>query len=141
MGFFSKKPDRESYPTLGPGNRAAEQLANIQGCLENLVDEIPENLEVIPGDDAAYVFIGKPPKKFGVAWIEEGEIKNFQTVVKENGIQPMVLQGVIDQLRATYEKNKDVDRYTTVIHGKTIVVTPCEEMGHEVADLIRKISH
>ena len=141
MGFFSKKPDRESYPALGPGNRAAEQLANIQGCLENLVDEVPDNLEVIPGDDAAYVFIGKPPKKFGVAWIEEGEIKNFQTVVKENGIQPMVLQGVIDQLRATYEKNKDVDRYTTVIHGKTIVVTPCEELEHEVADLIRKISH
>lgn len=141
MGFFSKKPDRESYPALGPGNRAAEQLANIQGCLENLVDEIPDNLEVIPGDDAAYVFIGKPPKKFGVAWIEEGEIKNFQTVVKEKGIQPMVLQGVIDQLRATYEKNKDVDRYTTVIHGKTIVVTPCEELEHEVADLIRKISH
>jgi len=141
MGFFSKKPDRENYPALGPGNRAAEQLANIQGCLETLVDEVPDNLEVIPGDDAAYVFIGKPPKKFGVAWIEGGEIKNFQTVVKENGVQPMVLQGVIDQLRATYEKNKDVDRYTTVIHGKTVVVTPSEELEHDVANLIDKISH
>ncbi len=141
MGFFSKFGSQKDYPTLGPGNPAAEQLANIQASLEALVDEIPDKLEVVPADDAAYVFIGKPPKKFGIAWIEEGEVKNLHTVVREKGIQPMVVQGISEELRSAYEKNLDAERYKAVVGGKSIVVTPCAELKDELASIISKVAH
>lgn len=142
MGFFSKLSGQKDYPELSPDNSAAAQLANIQASLETLVDEIPDKLEVIPDDGAAYVFIGKPPKKFGVAWIDEdGTIGKLHTLVSEKGIQPMVVQGISEELRTAYEKNQDVDRFTTVIAGKSITVTPCDELKKEVASIISKVAH
>lgn len=139
MGFFSKFGGQKEYPALGPGSPAAEQLANIQGCLENLVEEIPDRLEVIPDEGTAFVFIGKPPKKFGIAWIKNGQVKNLHSVAKEKGIQPMVLQGISEELRAAYEKNQNTDRFSTVIAGKSIVVTPCDSLKSEVANIVEKI--
>ncbi len=140
MGFFSMFGSGKNYPTLGPGNPAAEQIANIQGSLETLVEEIPDALEIVPDDDAAYVFIGKPPKKFGVAWIdEEGRIGKLHTLVQEKEIQPMVVQGISEELRVAYEKNQEADRYKADIAGKEVVVTPCDELKNEVAEIIGKV--
>ena len=141
MGFFSRFSSSNDFPTLGPGNPAAEQLANIQGSLEALIKQIPDKLEVIPDDDSAFVFIGKPPKKFGVAWIEDGEIKNLQTLAKEKGMQPGALQSISEELQAAYEKNQDAERFSTVIAGKTIVVTPCDQLKDAVSNIISKVSH
>ena len=140
MGFFSKLGGHKDYPALGPDNAAAGQLANMQAALKTLIDEIPDKLEVIPDDDAAYVFIGKPPKKFGVAWIDEdGQIGKLHTLVKEKGVQPMVVQSISEELRTAYEKNQDADRYMADIDGKSIVVTPCPELKSQVAQIISKV--
>ncbi len=105
-----------------------------------MVEEIPDALEIVPDDDAAYVFIGKPPKKFGVAWIdEEGRIGKLHTLVQEKEIQPMVVQGISEELRVAYEKNQEADRYKADIAGKEVVVTPCDELKNEVAEIIGKV--
>ena len=141
MGFFGKFSGQKDYPALGPGSPAAEQLVNIQATLETLVDKIPDKLEIVPASDAAYVFIGKPPKKFGIAWIEDGEIKNLQTVAKEMGIEPATLVGISEDLRSAYEKNLDAERFVTVVGGKSVIVTPCNELKIEVENIINKVVH
>jgi hypothetical protein len=38
---------------------------------EKLAGETKDPLEVVPAEDSVYIFVGKPPKKFGIAWIEQ----------------------------------------------------------------------
>ena len=142
MGFFSKFGGQKDYPALGSDNTAARQLANMQAALKTLVEEIPDKLEVVPSDDAAYVFIGKPPKRFGMAWIDEdGQIGKLHTLVKDKGVQPSVLQGISEELRVAYEKNQDADRFTAEVGGKSIIVTPCPELKDEVAEIINRVAN
>ena len=141
MGLFSMFGGQKDYPTLGPDNPAAEKLANIEGSLKSFVDEVPDKLEVIPAEDGAYIFIGKPPKKFGIAWIKDGQVSNFKTLAEEQGIQPLVLQGISEELRTAYESNEDAERFQAEVGGKSIVVTPSEKLKNEVATIINKVTN
>ncbi|PLY00660.1 MAG: hypothetical protein C0623_06870 [Desulfuromonas sp.] len=139
MGLFSKLGGKD-YPALSSDSAAAEQLANMQAGLKDLIEEIPDKLEVIPGNDSAYVFIGKPPKKFGVAWVDdEGHVGKLHTLVAEQGVQPAVVQGISEELRVAYEKNQAAERFKTDIEGKEVVVTPCAELRNDVAEIIGKV--
>ncbi|WP_305041868.1 hypothetical protein [Geoalkalibacter sp.] len=142
MGFFDKifggKPD---YPQLDSGSPAAGQLEHIRNELERLSAEAKQPLEVIPGEDSTYVFIGKPPKKFGVAWIEEGRVHNFKTLVEENGVEPSRLNKVAEDLRAIYEANQQDERFTAKLGDQDLVVTPSDSFRLQVRETIEKILH
>jgi hypothetical protein len=78
---------------------------------------------VVPADDSVYVFIGKPPKKFGIAWIEDGDkIVNFKSLVDEKGLSPDQLQNLSEELRKAYIAHQDKPRYTTNIRDREVVV-------------------
>ena len=95
--FFSGKHD---YPSLDSSAPAAKQLEAVRPPLEKLADETKDPLEVVPAEDSVYVFIGKPPKKFGIAWIEDGEkIVNFKSLVDEKGLSPTRLENLSEELR------------------------------------------
>ena len=79
MVFFSKKLD---YPELGAESPVAEQINEVEGPLKALMFQVSDPLEIFPPDDQSYVFIGKPPKKFGVAVIEDGEMQSFVAAAK-----------------------------------------------------------
>ncbi len=68
--FFGRKHD---YPPLESSTPAAKQLETVRSPLEKLTAETKDPLEVVPAEDSVYIFVGKPPKKFGVAWIEDGD--------------------------------------------------------------------
>lgn len=137
MGFFDKMfgsaPD---YPELQPGTEAAARLAAIEGNLEALARDVSDPLEVIPGAAGAYVFIGKPPKEFGFAWIHDGKVSGLNTLVKEHGLKTSEVGDVVDQLRAAYEHNADVSRYTAKVQGVNVVVTPSDDLAKEVHEII-----
>jgi len=140
MGLFDKLLGKQDYPDLDPSHPAAGKLENVQQQLETLVKEIPEPLEVVPAEEAAYVFIGKPPKKFGVAWIENGQIHNFQTLVKEKGVQPFTLQGISEKLREAYERHSSEPRFKASVADRDIVVIPSSPLQAEVEQIIRAIA-
>ena len=98
-------------------------------------------LEIVPAEHAAYVFIGKPPKNFGLAWIHDGEISGLNTLVEEHGLQPKEMQHVVEQLRVAYERNADVSRFCATVQDRDMVVTPSAELEHEVHDIIDKVVH
>jgi len=131
--LFSSKPD---FPDIDPGSTAAMRVGRIERELSNLASEVRTRLEVVPMEPAAYVFIGKPPKEFGFAWIHDGKVSGLNTLVKEHGLKTSEVGDVVDQLRAAYEHNADVSRYTAKVQGVNVVVTPSDDLAKEVHEII-----
>ena len=137
MGFldkmFSKTPQ---YPDLAGDSTAAEQLAAIKGNLEKLAKDVSDPMEVVPTHDGAYVFIGKPPKNFGIAWIEGDEIKSFKTLVEEHGMSTKDVTKLSDQLREVYTRHHDTEHFQTTIANRNVVVTPSKPLEQDVRKVL-----
>jgi len=136
--LFSSKPD---YPAIDPASTAAARVAEVKAQLSELAGQVKDPLEVVPSEHAAYVFIGKPPKKFGLAWIHDGKISGLNTLVEEHGLKPLEIEKLLDQLRDAYERNSDVDRFCTSVQDKDVVVTPSERLEKEVHEIIDEVVH
>ncbi len=141
MGFFDRiLSAKKDYPALDMDSSAASRIDMIREQLESLSKQVHKPLEVIPGEEGSYVFIGKPPKDFGIAWIEGEKVLNFKTLVDERGVKPDELLNLSNKLRKVYEENLDDARFTTKIGKKSIVVTPSEQFRNQVKDIIQKAS-
>ena len=136
--LFSSKPD---FPALDPASPAASRVAEVEKQLDELGSKVKDQLEVVPSEHAAYVFIGKPPKKFGLAWIHDGKVSGLNTLVEEHGLSAVEVEKVVDQLRQAYERNADVNRYRVSVHDRDVVVTPSGELEKEVHEIIDKVVH
>ncbi len=58
--FFGAKLD---YPSLDSSTLAAKQLESVLSPLEKLAEKINDPLEIVPAEDSAYIFVGKPPEE------------------------------------------------------------------------------
>jgi len=136
MGFFSKKLN---YPELDADNPAAEQVQEVEEPLKDLIAQVSDPLEVVPADGQAYVFIGKPPKKFGVAKLADGQVQSFVAVAKEKGLDTLTIQKLNEKFRDAYEQNMDAQRYKTSVAGKEVVVTPSEQLAEDVSQIMNSM--
>ena len=137
MGFLDKLfGGSKKYPDLAPDTSAAKKLQSIHDPLEKLSKDVNETIEVIPAEDSAFVFIGKPPKNFGMAWIEDGKVHSFKTLSKEKGVPQNKLLKLADALANAYRKSDSHDRYSTTIGNKVITVTPSQELAKEVKQIL-----
>jgi hypothetical protein len=136
--IFSSKPD---YPVIDPSSTAALRLAEVENQLGELAGQVNDPLEVVPTEHAAYVFIGKPPKRFGLAWIHDGKISGLNTLVEEHGLKPQEVEKLLDQLRGAYERNVDVSRFCTTVQDRDVVVTPSAKLEKEVHEIIDNVVH
>jgi len=134
--LFSSKPD---YPAIDPASTAATRIAEVKPQLGELAGQVKDPLEVVPSEHAAYVFIGKPPKKFGLAWIHDGKISGLNTLVEEHGLKPLEVEKLLDQLRDAYERNADVNRFCTTVQDRDVVVTPSAKLEKEVHEIIDNV--
>jgi hypothetical protein len=136
--LFSSKPD---YPAIDPSSTAASRIAEVKDQLGELAGQVKDPLEIVPSSHAAYVFIGKPPKRFGLAWIHDGKISGLNTLVEEHGLKPLQVEKVLDQLREAYERNADVNRFCMTVQDRDMVVTPSAKLENEVHEIIAKVVH
>ena len=142
MGFFDiLRSGKKDYPALDGTSMAADRIEKIRDQLESLSKRVHKPLEVIPGEEGSYIFIGKPPKDFGVAWIEGDKLHNFKTLVDDEGVSPQELTRISEGLRKAYEQNQDDARFTTKIGNKEIVVTPSEQFRTQVREIIHQADH
>jgi hypothetical protein len=134
--LFGSKPD---YPSLDSSAPAAKQLESVRPPLEKLAEETGEPLEVVPADDSVYVFVGKPPKKFGIAWIEDGDkIVNFKTLIDEKGLSPSSVQQLSEKLKTAYIEHQDKPRYVTSISDRDVVVIPSKSLLNNVKGVVEQ---
>ena len=137
MGFLDKLfGGGNKYPELDDTSPAAKKLDAIKGSLEELTQKVNDPLEVIPADDCAYVFIGSPPKNFGMAWIEDGKLQSFKTLSEEKGVPQKQLLRLVDELADAYRQSDGVNRYSATIGGRQVTVTPSRDLASEVRKII-----
>jgi hypothetical protein len=135
--IFSAKPD---YPALDASNPAAKYLDAVRSPLQKLADQTSDPLEIVPAEDDVYIFLGKPPKKFGIAWIEGGKkIVNFKSLVEEKGLPPDKLQKLSEDLRQTYIAHQDKPRFVTQINDRDVVVIPSTSLKDKLKDVVKKM--
>ena len=135
MGFFNRKPN---YPELMPDSPAAEQIRAIEGSLKELIGQISDPLEVVPANGHAFVFIGKPPKRFGMAMLDQ-EVHSFVGAAKEHGLDPAEMQKINERLRDAYLDCQGVQRYQTEVEGKAVVVTPSLQLAQKVEEITSNV--
>ena len=136
--LFSSKPD---FPAIDPSSAAAARIAEINNELGELVGQVKDPLEIVPAEHAAYVFIGKPPKRFGLAWIHDGKVSGLNTLVEEHGLKPLEMEKVVDQLRDAYERHAAASRFCTTVQDREVVVTPSAGLEQEVHEIIDRVVH
>ncbi|MEE4263149.1 MAG: hypothetical protein V2I56_10695 [Desulfobacteraceae bacterium] len=135
--FFGAKHD---YPALDSSTPAARQLDAVRPPLEKLANETRDPLEVVPAEDSVYVFVGKPPKKFGIAWIEDGDkIVNFKSLVDEKGLSQDSLQNLSENLRKAYIAHQDKPRYVTRISDREVVVIPSNSLLNNLKSVVEQV--
>lgn len=137
MGFFSKKVD---YPELAPDNPAAKQIRAIEDSLKELLGQISDPLEVVPADGYAFVFIGKPPKRFGMAMVDDA-VHSLMAAAREQGIDQTQVQKINEKLRDAYLSCQEAPRYKLKVDGKELVITPSPKLAQEVSEIMKPIYH
>ena len=132
--FFGAKHD---YPPLDSSTPAAKQLESVLSPLERLAEKTNDPLEIVPAEDSAYIFVGKPPKKFGILWIEEGDkIVNFKSLADEKGLSPNSLLQLSDDLKKAYIAHQDEPRYVTQVSDREVVVIPSTSLLNNLEGVV-----
>jgi hypothetical protein len=142
MGMFDKLfGGKQDYPPLPADNEARAKLDEIRAPLEELATKVNDHLEVVPAEHEAYVYLGKPPKRFGIAWIHDGKLDGLKELVDENNLSQVEAQKMIGALGTAYEHASDAPRYSAELAGKKIVVIPSRELGQEVHKIMESAIH
>ena len=142
MGMFDKwLGGKQDYPPLPADNDAMAMLDEMKGPLEELANKVKDHLEVVPAEHEAYVYLGKPPKRFGIAWIHDGRLDGLKEIVDEHHLSQVDAQKMIGSLGAAYEHASDAPRFSAELAGKTVVVIPSEKLGQEVHEIMERAIH
>lgn len=139
MGFFNKMfSGQRDHTQLDATSPAGQRLAEMSSELEELTRQVKDRLEVVPGTQRSWVFIGKPPKRFGLAWIEDHQVKNLKTLVTEKGIPPERMSRIVEELREAYLHCEAEPRFDAEVAGKRLQVAPSQRLEHEVEEIIHR---
>ncbi len=142
MGFFNKLfGGKTDYPELQAGSPATRRLEGSKEALASLAEQVHDALEVVPTAEKTFVFIGKPPKEFGLAWIEGQEVKNLKSLVKDEGLDASQMSKLVEKLRAAYRHHEEEQRFKAQLAGREFVVTPSEALGREVKEIVESATH
>ena len=140
MGILGKIfGGKHDYPALDSSAPVAKQLESVRPPLEKLAAETNDPLEIVPAEDSVYIFVGKPPKKFGIAWIEDGDkIVNFKSLVDEKGLSPTSLNHLSEELRKAYIAHQNEPRYVTRISDREVVVIPSTSLLNNLKGVVEQ---
>lgn len=141
MGIFDKLfGKKEEYPPLDPASEALKSMDAVQEPLQSLAGSVKDRLEVIPLDGAAYIYIGKPPEYFGLAWVEDGKLGNLKSLLGEKGASPEAVKALTERLREIYVKAEAEKRYSYKVGGRDVVVTPARQMAEGIKSALNTVN-
>lgn len=131
---------RKAHSPLEPGNPLAKHLDGIREPLEGLAQQAKDSLEIVPAGNATYVSIGKPPKQFGIAWVQDGEIFNLKKLADQKGLAPTALAKTSSALSKAYQRSREDERFATTVCTYPCLVTSSQTLAHDVDEIIQTIS-
>ena len=142
MGMLDKLfGGSKDYPPLPEDNEAQARLNELKGPLEELAQRVSDPLEVVPAERQAFVFVGKPPKRFGIAWIHDGKVSGLKELTDEHKLSPGAVGEMVTKLGHAYEHASQSPRFSTEVGGKKVVVIPSKGLEQEVQQIIEHAIH
>ena len=136
--FFGGKVD---YPPLPAGNEALAKLDEMKAPLEELAHKVHDHLEVVPAEHEAFVFLGKPPKNFGIAWIHDGKVTGLKEFAEEHHLTQVEVGKMIVRLGEAYQHASETPRYSAEFGGKQMVVIPSQGLEQEMHQIMANTLH
>jgi hypothetical protein len=136
MGILETLFGGKKYPELDKESPEARKLDDMKDSLVKLTEKVNDPMEIVPDDGSAYVFIGKPPKNFGMAWIKDGRVHNFKTLSEEKDLPQNEMLKLVDELARAYRRSDETQKYSATIGGKTVTVTPSPDLAGRVKKII-----
>ena len=119
------------YAALAEDSSEARQIAQ-SAAFESFVKVANDRIEVVPGEDALFAFVGKPPKAFGIVWFFGDERRDVPTMVRHGIVTRESAARLAEDLRGIYEANTSVTRFEHRVAGHRVVVAPSEQMHAEI---------
>ena len=142
MGLLDKLFGRKvAYPPLPAGDEAMVKLDEIKASLEELAHKVSDHLEVVPAEHEAFVFLGKPPKSFGIAWIHDGKVTGLKEFAEEHEMSQVDVGKLIVRLGEAYQHASEAPRYSAEIGGKQMVIIPSKVLEQEVHQIMASTLH
>jgi hypothetical protein len=142
MGLFDRfLGNKVDYPPLSAGNEALAKLDEIKAPLEELARKVSDHMEVVPAEHEAFVFLGKPPKKFGIAWIHDGKVTGLKEFAEEHNLSQLEVGKLIVRLGEAYEHASEAPRYSAEFGGKQMVVIPSKGLEQEMHQIMANTLH
>jgi hypothetical protein len=136
--WFGGKND---YPPLPADNAAKATIEEVKPELEKLAGKVRDHLEVVPGEHEAYVYLGKPPKHFGIAWLHDGKVDGLKELVDQHKLSQSQVETLVSALGEAYEHASDAPRYSTEVAGRRVTIIPSDGLGKEVHEIIEGSIH
>lgn len=135
--FGSKKPQ---HPPLDPASPLATRLGIHQANLEAIAKKLHDKVEAVPGERTLYVFIGKPPEMFGIAWFDGGGAEeSLRTIMKSRNLPQSRVQRISDDVRDLYVRHQAAPRFSTTAAGKPVTVTDSTALAADLDRLIDEV--
>lgn len=132
--IFGSKPQYEPLPEE---SEAARQLERLREPLATFVGQTKDDLELVPAEQEGYIFVGSPPKRFGIVWIDgDGKLNNFKTLASEKGVSATRLQDLVRELSQVYQASTAVTRYSASLEGRPLTVTPSSSLAARLRQVI-----
>ncbi|WP_374682102.1 hypothetical protein [Accumulibacter sp.] len=142
MGFLDKLfGGTKDYPPLPEDNAAQARLEQVKGPLEELAQRVSDPLEVVPAERQAFVFVGKPPKRFGIAWVHDDKVSGLKELADDHKLSQVEVGKMINELGQAYEHASAAPRFSTEVGGKKVVVIPSDGLEREVHQIIERATH
>lgn len=141
MGFLDKFLSTFKYPELDQTSDAAMRLQRVREPLRDLLHDVKDRMEMVVGEEGTFIFIGKPPKQFGVVWVEDGQVMNLKELAAEHHLDASAMQAMIDQMRRVYERHNHESRYTATLEEREVVVHPSDAFEHEMEEIVSQLQH
>jgi hypothetical protein len=137
MGLFDKIfGGARTLPELDPTSPAARRLETYRRPLETVAEKTKDRLEVVLGEDKAFVFVGKPPKQFGLAWTDGVDVKNLKEQLGRLG--PNEVEGLVGALAEAYRRSETEERRVATVADRRCVVNLSSRLGSEVEEILAR---
>lgn len=136
--FFGNKIE---YPPLPADDEALASLDEMKAPLAELAHKVHDHLEVVPAEHEAFVFLGKPPKNFGIAWIHDGKVTGLKEFAEEHHLTQVEVGKLIVRLGDAYQHASETPRYSAEFGGKQMVVIPSKGLEQEMHQIMANTLH
>lgn len=132
-GMFGPK-----HPDLDPQSSAASQITDQGQVFEAFVSSANDRMEAIPGDGCLYVFVGKPPKAFGLVWFDGDGRHDVRSMMEHRAMTRDAASLLVQELPAMYSRYDEEARFAHKVGGKSIIVTPSAAFHAELQQAVTR---